>query len=54
MAIATRGGMREFVVRACAHRASLGSAEHAAAARVLAQAIDNPMLHALAVGQDRS
>jgi DNA-binding SARP family transcriptional activator len=54
MEMATRSGMREFVVRACAYRASLGNAEHAAAARVLAQAIDNPVLHALAVGQDRS
>jgi hypothetical protein len=38
--------MREFVVRAALHRARLGDAAAAASARLLAETIENPALHA--------
>jgi hypothetical protein len=44
--IAARGGLRELVVRAALHRARLGDATAAATGRLLAEAIDNPALHA--------
>jgi DNA-binding SARP family transcriptional activator len=44
--IAARGGFRELVVRAALHRARLGDATAAATGRLLAEAIDNPALHA--------
>jgi len=44
--LATRSGMRELVVRALIHRASLGDADGAVAAQILAREIDNPMLEA--------
>jgi DNA-binding SARP family transcriptional activator len=43
---AARGGMRELVVRAALHRAALGDRTGLAAARGLADTIDNPLLHA--------
>ena len=43
---AARGGMRELVVRAALHRAALGDRTGLEAARGLAEAIDNPLLHA--------
>jgi DNA-binding SARP family transcriptional activator len=46
--LAARGGMRELSVRSHLHRAALGDATSAAAARVLARSIDNPALRALA------
>ena len=45
-ALAARADMREFVVRAALHRAALGDAAALASARLLAEAIDNPELHA--------
>lgn len=42
--LATRTGMRELVARAYAHRARLGDAAAAGAARVLAAEVDNPAL----------
>jgi DNA-binding SARP family transcriptional activator len=44
--LAARGDMRELVVRAGLHRARLGDPAGAAHARLLGEAIDNPMLHA--------
>ncbi len=44
--VAARGDMRELVVRAALHRASLGDRGGLESARVLAEAIDNPALHA--------
>jgi DNA-binding SARP family transcriptional activator len=44
--LAARGDMRELVVRAALHRARLGDPSGVDAARVLAEAIDNPLLHA--------
>ena len=44
--LAARGEMRELVVRAALHRARLGDPSSLTAARVLGEAIDNPMLHA--------
>jgi DNA-binding SARP family transcriptional activator len=44
--LAARGDMRELVVRAALHRARLGDAGALASARLLAEAIDNPALHA--------
>ena len=38
--------MRELVVRAALHRARLGDPSAIASARLLAEAIDNPALHA--------
>lgn len=46
-AMASRNGMRELVVRAAVHRAHLGEAGAAEAARVLAAGIDNPALENL-------
>jgi DNA-binding SARP family transcriptional activator len=48
MALASSTGMRELVVRAHLHRASLGDRTSAAAARVLAEEIDNLSLSAAA------
>ena len=45
--LAARCGMRELTVRAGLHRAALGDAASAAAARLRAREIDNPLLHAL-------
>jgi DNA-binding SARP family transcriptional activator len=42
--VATRGAMREFVVRACLHRHRLGDDNALHAARLLAADIDNPRL----------
>ena len=42
--LAARGDMRELVVRAAVHRARLGDPSGLAAARVLGEAIDNPLL----------
>jgi hypothetical protein len=42
--VAARGDMRELVVRAALHRARLGDAGGLEPARVLAEAIDNPLL----------
>jgi DNA-binding SARP family transcriptional activator len=44
--LAARGDMRELVVRAALHRARLGDPSGLESARVLAEAIDNPVLHA--------
>ena len=44
--VAARAGMRELVVRAALHRARLGDPGGVPAARLLAEAIDNPALHA--------
>jgi len=44
--IAARGDLRELVVRAALHRARLGDPAGAETARLLAEAIDNPALHA--------
>jgi DNA-binding SARP family transcriptional activator len=44
--LAARGDMRELVVRAALHRARLGDPAGIAPARLLAEAIDNPALHA--------
>jgi hypothetical protein len=44
--LAARGGMRELVVRAALHRARLGDPSGLKAARLLGEAIDNPVLHA--------
>jgi len=41
-ALAARSGMRELLVRACLHRARLGDATGAEAARLFAAEIDNP------------
>jgi DNA-binding SARP family transcriptional activator len=43
--VAARGDMRELVVRAALHRASLGDAGGLEPARLLGEAIDNPALH---------
>ncbi len=45
--LASRSGMRELTVRAYLHRQSLGDNASGAAARLLAQQIDNPVLHVL-------
>ena len=45
--LAATTGMREFVARAYVHRAGLGDAGAIEAARVLAENIDNPLLHDL-------
>jgi ATP/maltotriose-dependent transcriptional regulator MalT len=42
--LAARGDMRELLVRAALHRSRLGDPGAVAAARVLAEAIDNPAL----------
>ena len=44
--LAARADMREFVVRSALHRARLGDGAPLASARLLAEAIDNPALHA--------
>ena len=44
--VAARADMRELVVRAALLRARLGDADAVASARLLAEAIDNPALHA--------
>ena len=44
--VAARGDMRELVVRAALHRASLGDPGGVASARLLGEAIDNAALHA--------
>ena len=44
--LAARTDMREFVVRAALHRAALGDGAALDSARLLAEAIDNPELHA--------
>jgi DNA-binding SARP family transcriptional activator len=44
--VAARGDMRELVVRGALHRARLGDPGGVAPARLLAEAIDNPALHA--------
>jgi DNA-binding SARP family transcriptional activator len=44
--IAARSDMRELVVRAALHRARLGDPTGVASARLLAESIDNPALHA--------
>ncbi|HEX2415009.1 MAG TPA: BTAD domain-containing putative transcriptional regulator [Thermoleophilaceae bacterium] len=44
--LAARGDMRELVVRAALHRASLGAPGALESARLLGEAIDNPALHA--------
>ena len=44
--VAAHGDMRELVVRAALHHARLGDAGGLASARLLAEAIDNPALHA--------
>jgi hypothetical protein len=44
--LAARGHMRELVVRAALHRARLGDPSGLESARVLAEAIENPVLHA--------
>ena len=44
--LAARGDMRELVVRAALHRAALGDAGGMESTRLLAEAIDNPALHA--------
>jgi DNA-binding SARP family transcriptional activator len=44
--LAARGDMRELVVRAALHRARLGDPSGVASARLLGEAIDNPVLHA--------
>jgi DNA-binding SARP family transcriptional activator len=45
-ALAARADMREFVVRAALHRAALGDDAALASARLLAESIENPDLHA--------
>jgi len=50
MTLAAGAGMRELVVRAYLHRAEVGHAPAAAAARVLASEIDNPALRHEALG----
>jgi DNA-binding SARP family transcriptional activator len=44
--VASRGEMRELVVRAALHRARLGDSSSLKATRLLGEAIDNPRLHA--------
>ena len=44
--LAARGDMRELVVRAALHRARLGDPSGVRHARLLGEAIDNPVLHA--------
>jgi hypothetical protein len=44
--VAARGDMRELVVRAALHRVRLGDLSGVESARLLGEAIDNPMLHA--------
>ena len=44
--LAARGDMRELVVRAALHRARLGDPGGLESARLLGEAIDNPVLHA--------
>jgi hypothetical protein len=44
--LAARGDMRELVVRAAVHRARLGDPSGLESARLLGEAIDNPLLHA--------
>jgi hypothetical protein len=44
--VAARGDMRELVVRAALHRARLGDRSGLVSARLLGEAIDNPLLHA--------
>jgi hypothetical protein len=46
-ALASRGGMRELLVRSHLHRAAMGDAASAKAALLLGREIDNPLLHAL-------
>ena len=46
-ALAMRGVMREFMVRACLHRHRLGDADAMHAARLLAADIDNPRLRCM-------
>lgn len=48
--IAARSGMREFTVRALLHRASLGDASSATAAKLLGDEIHNPVLRTLMSG----
>ena len=45
--LASRTGMRELTVRALLHSAALGDAGDAAAAALLADDVDNDVLHAL-------
>ena len=45
--MAARSGMREFTVRALLHRATLGDASGAEAARLLSNEVDNPALNNL-------
>ena len=42
--VAARGDMRELVVRAALHRGRLGDPSGAGTARMLGEAIDNPVL----------
>jgi DNA-binding SARP family transcriptional activator len=44
--VAARGDMRELVVRGALHHARLGDPSGLAAARLLGEAIENPLLHA--------
>jgi tetratricopeptide (TPR) repeat protein len=44
--LAARGDMRELVVRAAVHRARLGDSSGISSARLLSDAVDNPLLHA--------
>jgi hypothetical protein len=44
--LAARGDMRELIVRAALHRARLGDFSGLGSARLLGEAIDNPLLHA--------
>lgn len=46
-ALASRGGMRELIVRSHVHRAAMGDAASGKAAWLLSREIDNPSLHAL-------
>jgi DNA-binding SARP family transcriptional activator len=45
--LAARSGMREFTVRALLHKAALGEPSNAAAARILINELDNPVLRKL-------
>jgi len=50
-ALASRGGMRELIVRSHVHRAAMGDAASGRAAWLLGREIDNPSLHALVEAQ---
>jgi DNA-binding SARP family transcriptional activator len=47
LSLSARAGMREFTARSHLHRAALGDRSSKTAARLLAEEIDNPLLHSI-------